>query len=46
MLTSTQYLNGKAAYIDNIWNVLNWKVAEDRFLGTRKDAFAVLKAYL
>jgi Fe-Mn family superoxide dismutase len=41
-----QYLNGKAAYVDNIWNVINWKVAEDRYKGTRDDAFKVLKASL
>ncbi|KAJ3531981.1 hypothetical protein NM208_g8641 [Fusarium decemcellulare] len=39
-----QYLNGKAAYIDNIWNVINWKTAEARFTGTREDAFKVLRA--
>ncbi|GAB1314769.1 Superoxide dismutase [Mn], mitochondrial [Madurella fahalii] len=27
-----QYLNGKAAYVENIWNVINWEVAEDRFV--------------
>ncbi|KAF4451136.1 putative manganese superoxide dismutase precursor (sod-2) [Fusarium austroafricanum] len=39
-----QYLNGKAAYVDNIWNVINWKTAEARFTGTRDDAFKVLRA--
>ena len=39
-----QYLNGKAAYVQNIWNVMNWKTAEERFLGSRADAFKVLKA--
>ncbi|RKU46912.1 Superoxide dismutase [Mn], mitochondrial [Coniochaeta pulveracea] len=39
-----QYLNGKAAYVDNIWNVINWKVAEQRYHGGAKDAFSVLKA--
>ncbi|KAB2569452.1 Superoxide dismutase (Mn) [Lasiodiplodia theobromae] len=39
-----QYLNGKAAYVENIWTVINWKTAEERFLGTRSDAFKVLKA--
>lgn len=39
-----QYLNGKAAYVQNIWTVINWKTAEERFLGTRGDAFKVLKA--
>jgi len=39
-----QYLNGKAAYVENIWNVINWKTAEERFNGGRDDAFKVLKA--
>ncbi|KAJ4203374.1 Superoxide dismutase [Mn], mitochondrial [Fusarium falciforme] len=39
-----QYLNGKAAYVDNIWNVINWKTSEARFAGTREDAFKVLRA--
>lgn len=43
-ISSLQYLNGKAAYVQNIWSVINWKVAEERFLGTREDAFKVLKA--
>ncbi|KAL2018019.1 hypothetical protein VTK56DRAFT_1335 [Thermocarpiscus australiensis] len=34
-----QYLNGKAAYVDNIWNVINWKTAEQRFLGTSGEVF-------
>ncbi|KAL4726935.1 Superoxide dismutase [Mn], mitochondrial [Fusarium chlamydosporum] len=34
-----QYLNGKAAYVDNIWNVINWKTAEARFTGSREDVF-------
>jgi Fe-Mn family superoxide dismutase len=37
-------LNGKAAYVENIWNVINWATAEARFLGSRADAFGVLKA--
>jgi len=41
-----QYLNGKAAYVENIWNIINWKTAEERFQGTREDAFKVLKAQL
>ncbi|KAL1645084.1 Superoxide dismutase [Mn], mitochondrial [Didymella pomorum] len=41
---SKKYLNGKAAYVQNIWNVISWKTAEDRFLGSRADAFKVLKA--
>ncbi|KAI6771026.1 hypothetical protein HG531_009881 [Fusarium graminearum] len=39
-----EYLNGKAAYVDNIWNVINWKTAEARFTGSREDAFKVLRA--
>ncbi|KAF4981886.1 hypothetical protein FZEAL_2406 [Fusarium zealandicum] len=39
-----QYLNGKAAYVDNIWKVINWKTAEGRFAGSREDAFKVLRA--
>ncbi|KAH7402817.1 superoxide dismutase mitochondrial precursor [Pyrenochaeta sp. MPI-SDFR-AT-0127] len=39
-----QYLNNKAAYVKNIWNVINWKVAEERYLGSRADAFKILKA--
>ncbi|KAK1765446.1 superoxide dismutase [Phialemonium atrogriseum] len=39
-----QYLNGKAAYVENIWNVINWKTAEERYRGTREDAFRILKA--
>jgi superoxide dismutase, Fe-Mn family len=38
-----QYLNGKAAYVENIWNVINWKTAEERYIGGRADAFRVLK---
>ncbi|KAL7812106.1 Manganese/iron superoxide dismutase [Trichoderma aethiopicum] len=41
-----QYLNGKAAYVDNIWKVINWKTAEQRFKGDREDAFKILKASL
>lgn len=43
-LTLIQYLNNKAAYAKGIWNVINWKTAEERFLGSRSDAFKVLKA--
>lgn len=39
-----QYLNGKAAYVENIWKVINWKTAEARFLGAREDVFKALKA--
>ncbi|KAM5354318.1 hypothetical protein ACJ41O_000967 [Fusarium nematophilum] len=38
-----QYLNGKAAYVENIWQVINWQVSEARFTGTREDAFKVLR---
>ncbi|KAF2814673.1 Asp f 6-like protein [Mytilinidion resinicola] len=41
-----QYLNGKAAYVENIWNVINWKTAEERYLGKQADAFKALKAGL
>ncbi|KFA69189.1 hypothetical protein S40285_00063 [Stachybotrys chlorohalonatus IBT 40285] len=41
-----QYLNGKAAYVENIWKVINWKTAEERFTGTREDVFKALKASL
>lgn len=44
LLTIAQYLNGKAAYVENIWNVINWKTAETRYLGDAADAFKVLKA--
>lgn len=32
-----QYLNGKAAYVENIWKIINWAYAESRF----KDASEV-----
>ncbi|KAL2118045.1 hypothetical protein VTJ04DRAFT_7705 [Mycothermus thermophilus] len=32
-----QYLNGKAAYVENIWHVMNWRTAEARFLGKTPD---------
>ncbi|KAK3328051.1 Asp f 6-like protein [Cercophora scortea] len=41
-----QYLNGKAAYVENIFHVINWKTAEKRFLGTHDDLFASLRAML
>ncbi|KXJ94826.1 iron/manganese superoxide dismutase [Microdochium bolleyi] len=41
-----QYLNGKAAYVENIWSVINWRTAEARFLGQREDVFAGLRASL
>lgn len=39
-----QYLNGKAAYVENIWTVINWKTAEERYVGPWEDTFSVLKA--
>ena len=36
-----QYLNGKAAYVENIWNVINWKTAGERFLGTSGESFGL-----
>ncbi|KAI1075374.1 manganese superoxide dismutase [Whalleya microplaca] len=39
-----QYLNGKAAYVENIWKVVNWKMAEARYVGGREDAFKSLRA--
>lgn len=45
-LTLWQYLNGKAAYVENIWKVINWSTSEKRFTGSREDAFQVLKASL
>jgi Fe-Mn family superoxide dismutase len=33
-----QYLNGKAAYVENVWNVINWKTAGERFSGISADA--------
>ncbi|KAK6343844.1 Superoxide dismutase [Mn], mitochondrial [Orbilia brochopaga] len=41
-----QYLNGKAAYVDNIWNIINWKYAEGRFTGDVEGEFKELKAML
>ncbi|KAB8748967.1 hypothetical protein FH972_026518 [Carpinus fangiana] len=41
-----QYLNSKPDYVKNIWTVINWKVAEERFNGGRGDAFKVLRAQL
>ncbi|KAF2201495.1 manganese and iron superoxide dismutase [Delitschia confertaspora ATCC 74209] len=41
-----QYQNGKAAYVENIWNVINWKTAEERYLGSKEDVFKALKSKL
>lgn len=46
MLTFLKYLNGKAAYVENIWQVINWSTSEKRFTGSREDVFQVLKASL
>ncbi|KAI1362797.1 manganese superoxide dismutase [Xylaria arbuscula] len=34
-----QYLNGKAAYVENIWKVTNWKTAEKRFTDGQDNTF-------
>ncbi|KAI1333503.1 superoxide dismutase [Xylariaceae sp. FL0016] len=39
-----QYLNGKAAYVENMWKIINWKTAEARYAESRDDVFKVLKA--
>lgn len=39
-----QYLNGKAAYLENICTVINWKTVEERSKGGREDVFNVLRA--
>ncbi|KAF3940855.1 hypothetical protein ABW19_dt0206993 [Dactylella cylindrospora] len=41
-----QYLNGKAAYVENIWNIINWRYAEERFKGAAEGEFKELKAML
>ncbi|RVD80184.1 uncharacterized protein DFL_008089 [Arthrobotrys flagrans] len=41
-----QYLNGKAAYVENIWNIINWSYAEGRFTGQAEGEFKELKAML
>ncbi|EWC44377.1 mitochondrial superoxide dismutase [Drechslerella stenobrocha 248] len=41
-----QYMNGKAAYTENIWNIINWKYAEARFSGAGENDFTELKAML
>ena len=37
------YKNDKASYVKNIWQVINWRMAEARFVGRREDAFRALK---
>jgi Fe-Mn family superoxide dismutase len=41
-----QYLNGKTAYVENIWSVINWLTAERRYLGGQQDAWGILKQSL
>ncbi|EPS36484.1 hypothetical protein H072_10021 [Dactylellina haptotyla CBS 200.50] len=41
-----QYLNGKAAYVENIWNIINWKYAETRYKGEADGEFKDLRAML
>ncbi|KAK6535865.1 Superoxide dismutase [Mn], mitochondrial [Arthrobotrys megalospora] len=41
-----QYLNGKAAYVENIWNIINWRYAEERFRGEAEGEFKELRAML
>ncbi|KAE9966461.1 Superoxide dismutase [Mn], mitochondrial [Venturia inaequalis] len=41
-----QYLNGKAAYVENIWKVINWKESEVRYTGKREDVFKALKSVM
>ncbi|KJR87642.1 superoxide dismutase, Fe-Mn family [Sporothrix schenckii 1099-18] len=37
-----QYLNGKAAYVENIWKVINWQTAEERYLRGPPDAAKII----
>jgi Fe-Mn family superoxide dismutase len=39
-----QYLNDKTSYINGVWNILNWKVIEERFNGDIKSVFGTLDA--
>ncbi|KAK6362652.1 Superoxide dismutase [Mn], mitochondrial [Orbilia blumenaviensis] len=41
-----QYLNGKAAYVENVWNIINWRYAEGRFTGEAEGEFKELRAML
>lgn len=38
-----QYQNGKQSYVDNIWKIINWTTAEQRFTGSRDDTFDTVK---
>ena len=31
-----QYKNNKAEYVDNWWNLINWRDVEDRFVKARQ----------
>jgi superoxide dismutase, Fe-Mn family len=37
-----QYFNNKKEYLTNIWQVVNWKTAEARFVGDRKSVYGPL----
>lgn len=37
-----QYLNGKAQYLQNIWTIINWETAEERYCGGRADSLRIL----
>ena len=37
-----QYLNDKGSYAKKIWNVVNWKTVEDRFVGGPEAVFGSL----
>lgn len=39
-----QYLSGKTKCVEIMRTIINWKTAEERFLGGRADAFKLLKA--
>ncbi|KAF9869403.1 BTB/POZ domain-containing protein [Colletotrichum karsti] len=36
-----QYQNGKMTYIDNVWKIINWTSAEERFQGSHMSVDAV-----
>lgn len=37
-----QYLNDKGGYAKNVWKVVNWKVVEERFVGSFESVFGGL----
>ena len=39
-----QYLNSKAEYVKSIWNIVNWKTAEERYVGQYSNTFKGLMA--